>query len=80
MRTSLTTPITTCLCLTNGVDVIYEHLEIFTSTNGEIANNPIVSVHKVNDGKVSLWKDYWDLNAIVNTTWFQDSMAKGDRS
>ena len=35
------------LVLTNGVDVMYEHLETFTSTNGETASNPIVSVHNV---------------------------------
>jgi limonene-1,2-epoxide hydrolase len=66
------------LLLTNGVDVMYEHLLTYTSTNGETANNPIVSVHKVSDGKVSLWKDYWDLNAIANTSWFQSSLAAGD--
>lgn len=66
--------------LTNGVDVIYEHLEIFTSTNGETANNPIVSVHKVRDGQVFLWKDYWDLNAIANTAWFQSGAQAGDLS
>ena len=66
--------------LTNGVDVMYEHLETFTSTNGETASNPIVSVHKVSDGKVSQWKDYWDLNAIANTTWFQSGAASGDFS
>ena len=34
------------LLLTNGVDVMYEHLVIYTSTNGEMADNPIVSVNK----------------------------------
>ena len=68
------------LLLTNGVDVMYEHLVTYSSTNGEIANNPIVSVHKVGDGKVSLWKDYWDFNTIANTTWFQSSLAGGDMS
>jgi hypothetical protein len=53
---------------------------IFTSTNGETANSPIVSVPKVCEGKVSLWKDYWDLNAIASTTWFQSSLAAGDMS
>src|SRR5260370_13557204 len=65
--------------LTNGVDVMYEHLVIYTSTNGETANDPIVSVHKVSDRKVSLSEDHWDLNAIANTTWFQ-SAAAGDLS
>ena len=68
------------LVLTNGVDAMYEHLETFTSTNGETASNPIVSVHKVSDGKVSQWKDYWDLNAIANTMWFQSGAASGDFS
>jgi len=68
------------LVLTNGVDVMYEHLETFTSTNGETASNPIVSVHNVCDGKVSQWKDYWDLNAIANTMWFQICAASGDFS
>jgi limonene-1,2-epoxide hydrolase len=68
------------LMLTNGVDVMYEHLVIYTSTNGETAKNPIVSVHKVVDGKVALWKDYWDLNAIANTTWFQSSLGTADMS
>ena len=68
------------LLLTNGVDVMYEHLVIYPSTNGEMANNPIVSVHKVSDGKVYLLKDYWDLNAIANATWFQSSLAAADMS
>ena len=33
------------LLLTNGLDVMYEHLVTYTSTNGAMANNPIVSVH-----------------------------------
>lgn len=68
------------LVLTNGVDVMYEHVVTYTSTNGETTNNPIVSVHKVSDGKVSLWKDYWDLNAIANATWFQRSLEDADLS
>ena len=68
------------LVLTNGVDVMYEHVVTYTSTNGEIATNPIVSVHKVTDGKVCLWKDYWDLNAIANATWFQRSLEGADLS
>ena len=68
------------LLLTNGVDVMYEHLVTYTSTNGEVTNNPIVSVHKVSDGKISLWKDYWDFNTIANAAWFQSSLAAPDMS
>ena len=68
------------LLLTNGVDVMYEQLVTYTSTNGEVTNNPIVSVHKVSDGKISLWKDYWDFNAIADAAWFQRSIAAPDLS
>jgi len=68
------------LMLTNGVDVMYEHVVTYTSTNGEKTKNPIVSVHRVSDGKVSLWKDYWDLNAIANAAWFKNSLAAADMS
>jgi ketosteroid isomerase-like protein len=68
------------LMLTNGIDVMYEHVVTYTSTNGETTTNPIVSVHKVSDGKVSLWKDYWDLNAIANAAWFKNSLAAADMS
>ena len=68
------------LLLTNGVDVMYEHLVTYTSTNGEVTNNPMVSVHKVSDGKISLCKDYWDFNAIANAAWFQSSLAAPDLS
>jgi hypothetical protein len=41
------------LILTNGVDVIYTHLETFTSANGEVSKNHIGSVHKLVDNKVT---------------------------
>ena len=41
-----------------------------------------VSVHKVADGKVTLWKDYWDMGSMVNQappTWLDD-LAGADTS
>jgi hypothetical protein len=41
-----------------------------------------VSVHKVADGKVTLWKDYWDFGAIANHAppgWLE-SLSKADTS
>ena len=37
-------------------------------------------VHKVSEGKVCLWKDYWEFNAIANATWFQSSLEGADLS
>jgi len=52
------------LLLAEGDDVMYEHSETWTFGTGEVLVLPFVSVHKVRDGRVSLWKDYWDQNAL----------------
>ena len=45
---------------------MYEHSETWTFTTGEVFTLPFATVHKVRDGKVCLWKDYWDYGAIMN--------------
>ena len=65
------------LLLTNGVDVMYEHVATWTSKNGETSNTPMVSVHKVTDDKVAVWKEYFDLAEIFDTTWTR-SVGVGD--
>jgi len=56
--------------VSNGSDVMYEHSETWTFTTGEHGVLRFVTVHKVvlQDGqaKVSLWKDYWDMNSLVS--------------
>jgi limonene-1,2-epoxide hydrolase len=47
-------------------DVMYEHSETWTFASGEVLELPFVSVHRVRDGRVSLWKDYWDQNALYS--------------
>jgi limonene-1,2-epoxide hydrolase len=54
------------LLVSNGSDVMYEHSETWRWDTGETAVLPFVSVHKVFDGRVTLWKDYWDFGAIAN--------------
>jgi hypothetical protein len=44
---------------------IYEHSETWTWQTGETALLPFVTVHKVADGRVTLWKDYWDLSGLT---------------
>jgi limonene-1,2-epoxide hydrolase len=63
------------LLLTNGIDVMYEHSETWTWETGEVAVLKFVSVHKVEDGKIMLWKDYWDMGSMVSQappTWLED--------
>jgi limonene-1,2-epoxide hydrolase len=53
------------LLLSNGPDVMYEHSETWTFTTGEQGVLRFVTVHKVVDGKITVWKDYWDMNTLV---------------
>ena len=53
------------LLVINGVDAMYEHSETWIWETGETALLKFVSVHKVIDGKVALWKDYWDMGGLI---------------
>lgn len=63
------------LLVSNGSDVMFEHSESWAWATGEAAELPFVSVHRVVDGRVTLWKDYWDFNAILGSapsSWMDD--------
>src|ERR1700757_621408 len=53
------------LLITTGVDAMYEHSETWTWDTGETTVLPFVTVHRVIDGKVTLWKDYWNFGSLV---------------
>jgi limonene-1,2-epoxide hydrolase len=53
------------LLLSNGSDVMYEHSETWTFATGEQGVLRFATVHKVVDGKIAVWKDYWDMNSLV---------------
>jgi limonene-1,2-epoxide hydrolase len=70
------------LLLDDGENVMYEHSETWTVSSGEVLELPFVSVHRVRDGRVSLWKDYWDYAGLTSTApavWL-DSLATADTS
>lgn len=54
------------MLVSNGSDVMYEHSETWDWVTGERAVLSFVSVHKVVDGRITLWKDYWDFGALLN--------------
>jgi hypothetical protein len=54
------------LLVTNGVDAMYEHSETWTWPSGQTAVLPFVTVHRVVDGRVALWKDYWNYSTLVD--------------
>lgn len=70
------------LLLDNGTDVMYEHHEEWRWETGESATLRFVSVHRVEQGKIALWKDYWDMSALADhapPTWMAD-FATADMS
>lgn len=63
------------LLVSNGSDVMYEHSETWRWSSGETALLRFVSVHRVSDGKVTVWKDYWDMGSMTAQappTWLED--------
>jgi limonene-1,2-epoxide hydrolase len=70
------------LLLESGPDVMYEHTETWTWPTGETATMAFVTVHKVVDGRIALWKDYWDFGALANhapPNWVEN-MSSADMS
>ena len=54
------------LLLSSGADVVYEHSETWGWSSGESVRLPFVSVHRVESGKITLWKDYSDFNTLLS--------------
>ena len=70
------------LLVADGDDVMYEHSETWGWTTGEKAVLRFVSVHRVENGKVTIWKDYWDMSGLTATappTWMEE-LASADTS
>jgi limonene-1,2-epoxide hydrolase len=49
-----------------GDTVITEHAETWVWTGGEKVTLPFVSVQRVRDDKILLWKDYWDQQTLMD--------------
>jgi hypothetical protein len=70
------------LLVSSGPDAMYEHHEEWHWPTGESAVLKFVTVHRVENGKVTLWKDYWDMGALTNhapASWLSD-FATADMS
>ncbi len=57
--------------------IIVEHRERWHFKTGEVVENHLVSVHEVSDGKISLWRDYWDINGMLSNApqWWIEAVA-----
>ena len=72
----------TGLLVADGANVMYEHHEEWHWATGESAVLRFVSVHRVQNGKITLWKDYWDFGGLASTAppdWME-TLAASDMS
>ncbi len=47
--------------------VMTEHTEIWHWPDGASATLPFVSVQHVTEGVITMWKDYWDYNTLLDS-------------
>lgn len=61
-----------------GDVVVLEHTEVWHFETGEVARNPFVTVHEVENDRIKLWRDYWDLNTLMSQVpkWWIERLAK----
>ena len=61
-----------------GDSVLVEHTETWHFETGEQLTNQFVTVHEVRDGKISLWRDYWDLDTMMAQApkWWIERIAR----
>jgi limonene-1,2-epoxide hydrolase len=63
--------------LSEGDTVVTEHTEDWHFHTGEVVSLPFVSIHVVKDGRIVLWRDYWDLNTLMSGApkWWIERLA-----
>jgi ketosteroid isomerase-like protein len=56
--------------------VFLDHTDEWTF--GEKVSHQFCTLHKMRDGKISRWSDYWDVSNFVGQfpAWFLEEMAK----
>ncbi len=61
----------------DGDTVITEHTEEWHFGTGEVVCLPFVSVHVIENGKIKLWRDYWDMATLMNgaPAWWIERVA-----
>ena len=66
-----------------GPDIVMtEHTEVWHWSSGETVALPFVSVQHVRENVITLWKDYWDYNTLINgaPAWWVEEIMSADLS
>ncbi|MDJ0790055.1 MAG: limonene-1,2-epoxide hydrolase family protein [Myxococcota bacterium] len=65
-----------------GDTLIFEHTEVWHFETGESIRNDFVTVHEIEDGKIKLWRDYWDIGTLMAQApaWWIERIGQHDES
>lgn len=68
------------LVVADGEVVFTEHTEVWHWHTGESVALPFVSVQRVRDGVILVWKDYWDYQTLLGASpaWWQERIFSDD--
>ncbi|HVN85371.1 MAG TPA: nuclear transport factor 2 family protein [Candidatus Binatia bacterium] len=58
-----------------GDTILVERTEVWHHKTGERATLPVAAVFKFRDGKITLWRDYWDAKTLFSqqpASWLPD--------
>ena len=61
--------------LESGDTIMIERTEVWHHPTGERATLPVAAVFKFRDGKITLWRDYWDARTLFSqqpASWLPD--------
>jgi ketosteroid isomerase-like protein len=60
-----------------GDTVVTEHAETWHWHSGESVALPFVSIHVIREGRIRLWRDYWDLQTLMSgaPAWWIERLA-----
>jgi len=69
------------LLLAEGDAVVTEHVEHWGFPTGETVSLPFVSVHRIRDGQLVSWRDYWNFPTLMDAApaWWLEHIAAGYR-
>lgn len=57
--------------------VMTEHIEHWDWPTGETMDLPVATVHEIREGRITMWRDYWDMNVLTGAApqwWFEHVM------
>lgn len=61
-----------------GPNVVTEHTEDWHFGGGVVVALPFVSIHVIEDGRIKLWRDYWNLATLMDGApqWWKEHIVR----